>query len=94
MRILTNIVNEYKQYRDKLCEAIDFQLNKTKLLGMIVYKNYYPQDFALLHRREGKIYKCISSKSNFIPFALKAIEESENALSKKRTNLQTGCKFK
>lgn len=83
MRILTNIVNEYKQYRDKLCEANDFQINKTKLLGMIVYKNYYPQDFALLHRREGKIYKCISSKSNFIPLALKAIEESENALSEK-----------
>ena len=83
MRILTNIVNEYKQYRDKLCEASDFQLNKTKLFGMIVYKNYYPQDFALLHRRDGKIYKCISSKSNFIPLALKAIEESENALSKK-----------
>lgn len=83
MRILTNIVNEYKQYRDKLCEASDFQLNKTKLLGMIVYKNYYPQDFALLHRRDGKIYNCISSKSNFISLALKAIEESENALSEK-----------
>ncbi|MBG9215143.1 hypothetical protein [Bacteroides fragilis] len=83
MRILTNIVNEYKQYCDKLCEASDFQLNKTKLLGMIVYKNYYPQDFALLHCRKGKIYKCISNKSNFIPLALKAIEESENALSKK-----------
>ena len=83
MRILTNIVNEYKQYRDKLCESSDFQLNKTKLLGMIVYKNYYPQDFALLHRRDGKIYKCISSKSNFIFLALKAIEESENALSEK-----------
>lgn len=83
MRILTNIVNEYKQYRDKLCEANDFRLNRTKLLGMIVYKNYYPQDFALLHRREGKIYKCISSKSNFIHLALKAIEESENALPKK-----------
>lgn len=83
MRILTNIVNEYKQYRDKLCEANDFQLNKTKLLGMIVYKNYYPQDFALLHRREGKIYKCISSKPVFIPLALEAIEESENALSEK-----------
>lgn len=83
MRILTNIVNEYKQYRDKLCEASDFHLNKTKLLGMIVYKNYYPQDFALLHRRDGKIYKCISSKSNFISLALKAIEEYENALSEK-----------
>lgn len=83
MRILTNIVNEYTQYRDKLCKVNDFRLNKTKLLGMIVYKNYYPQDFASLHRREGKIYKCISSKSKFIPLALKAIEESENALSKK-----------
>lgn len=83
MRILTNIVNEYKQYRDKLCEASDFHLNKTKLLGMIVYKNYYPQDFALLHRRDGKIYKCISSKSNFISLALKAIEEYENDLSEK-----------
>lgn len=88
MRILTNIVNEYKQYRDKLCEANDFQLNKTKLLGMIVYKNYFPQDFALLHRREGKIYKCISSKSKFIPLALKAIEETENALSKKEQILK------
>lgn len=83
MRILTNIVNEYTQYRDKLCKVNDFRLNKTKLLGMIVYKNYYPQDFASLHRREGKIYKCISSKSKFIPLALKAIEESEIALSKK-----------
>lgn len=82
MRILTNIVNEYKQYRDKLCEASDFRLNRTKLLGMIVYKNYYPQDFALLHRREGKIYKCISSKSKFISLALKTIEESEVALTK------------
>ena len=49
MRILTNIVNEYKQYRDKLCRN-NQQLNYTKMLAMIVYKNYYPQDFAKLHR--------------------------------------------
>ena len=83
MRILTNIVNEYKQYRDKLCETNNYRLNKTKLLGMIVYKNYFPQDFALLHRREGKVYCCISSKPNFIPRALKAIEKSEEELSGK-----------
>lgn len=83
MRILTNIVNEYKQYRDKLCSDNTSRLNKTKLLGMIVYKNYYPQDFALLHRREGKVYKCISSKPKFIPLALKAIEKSEEELSTK-----------
>lgn len=83
MRILTNIVNEYKQYRDKLCEVSNSKLNMTKLLGMIVYKNYYPQDFALLHRREGKIYSCISSKPKFITHALKEIEESEKELSEK-----------
>lgn len=86
MRILTNIVNEYKQYRDKLCN--NYRLNKTKLLGMIVYKNYYPQDFALLHRREGKIYRCISSKPTFITLALKAIKESEAELSKKEQILK------
>ena len=84
MRILTNIVNEYKQYRDKLCADNASRLNKTKLLGMIVYKNYYPQDFASLHRREGKVYRCISSKPKFIPLALKAIEKSEEELSKKK----------
>lgn len=93
MRILTNIVNEYKQYRDKLCETNDFQLDNTKLLGMIVYKNYYPQDFALLHRREGKIYKCISSKSKFISLALKAIEESEKALSVKEQIFKQDAKL-
>ena len=83
MRILTNIVNEYKQYRDKLCADNASRLNKTKLLGMIVYKNYYPQDFASLHRREGKVYRCISSKPKFILLALKAIEKFEEELSKK-----------
>ena len=48
-----------------------------------MYKNYYPQDFALLHRRDGKVYKCISSKSKFIPLALKAIEKLEEELSRK-----------
>ena len=80
MRILTNIVNEYKQYRDKLCANQGVQLNKTKLLAMIVYKNYYPQDFALLHRRQGKIYECINSKIYFISQALKVIEGKENNL--------------
>ena len=86
MRILTNIVNEYKQYRDKLCTTNGAQMNKTKLLAMIVYKNYYPQDFALLHRREGKVYQCLSSKRAFIKDALNKIEIKKKELeSKKQT---------
>lgn len=84
MRILTNIVNEYKQYRDKLCATNGVQLSKTKLLAMIVYKNYYPQDFALLHRRDGKVYQCLSSKRAFIQEALKKIEIRKKELETKK----------
>lgn len=84
MRILTNIVNEYKQYRYKLCTTNGAQLSKTKLLAMIVYKNYYPQDFALLHRRDGKVYQCLSSKRAFIKDALSKIEERKKVLESKK----------
>ena len=86
MRILTNIVNEYKQYRDKLCATNGAQLSKTKLLAMIVYKNYYPQDFALLHRRGGKIYQCLSSKRAFIKDALNKITLKKKELDVKKSS--------
>ena len=73
MRILTNIVNEYKQYYCKLCNG-NQKLDYTKLLAMIVYKNYFPHDFALLHRREGKVYACISKKREFINEAISYVE--------------------
>ena len=83
MRILTNIVNEYQQYRDRLCNRNGQKLNKTKLLAMIVYKNYHPQDFAELHCRQGKVYRCISKKREFISEALKEIESRKKELSEK-----------
>jgi len=58
MRLLKNIVNEYAQYREKL----DAKLNQDNLFAMIVYKNYYPKDFADLHKGEGIIYKCLHMK--------------------------------
>ena len=75
MRILTNIVNEFQQYREKLSKTGQ-PLNMTKLLAMIVYKNYYPKDFAELHRRKGKVYACISQKKAFIEIATKEINDS------------------
>lgn len=80
MRILTNIANEFQQYREKLCTGNNQKLNLTKLLAMIVYKNYYPKDFAMLHRREGKVYKCIKEKPNFAKGALDEIELKEKKL--------------
>lgn len=80
MRILTNIANEFQQYREKLCTEKNQNLNLTKLLAMIVYKNYYPKDFAMLHRREGKVYSCIKEKYAFVKGALDEIELKEKAL--------------
>ncbi len=80
MRILTNIANEYSQYCQKLYDPQKKNLNLTKLLAMIVYKNYYPRDFAKLHRRDGLIYRCLSSKHEFVKEALKVLDEKKKEL--------------
>ena len=83
MRILNNIANEYKQYRENLC-AESYRLDHTKLLAMIVYKNYEPNDFALLHKCQGAVYKCIASRNIFIKKALENIEKKELALNESK----------
>lgn len=84
MRILTNITNEYSQYHKKLYETSKKRLSLTKLLAMIVYKNYFPKDFAQLHRREGKVYKCISKKPEFVQEALKVLDDKVKELEETR----------
>lgn len=84
MRILINIVNEYSQYLAMLSATNSgLTLDKTKLLGMIVYKNYFPEDFAKLHRRDGKVYKALMLREKFEKVALKEIEVKETALKNK-----------
>lgn len=80
MRILTNIANEYSQYRQKLCSPDKKNLDPTKLLAMIVYKNYFPKDFANLHRREGLVYQCLNMKQQFVAEALKALDDKKKEL--------------
>ena len=60
MRMLINIVNEFELYHAELCKEVS-SLSLTKLLAMIAYKNYHPDDFAKLQRGEGKIYKCFDN---------------------------------
>ena len=58
MRLLVNIVNEFKQYWEK----IGGNLKPENLLAMIIYKNYHPDDFAALHQCAGKVYTCITQR--------------------------------
>lgn len=83
MRILNNIANEYKQYRENLCSESD-RLDHTKLLAMIVYKNYEPNDFSLLHKCQGTVYNCITSRDIFIKKSLEEIEKKELALKESK----------
>lgn len=62
MRILQNIANEYHQYRLRLGCSENHKINNNKLLAMIVYKNYHPDSFAQLPKRDGEIYKAICSE--------------------------------
>ena len=82
MRLLKNIANEYVQYRGKLPEGISSE----KLLGMIVYKNFYPQDFADLHDCKGSVYKLLNLKEELVAAKIDEIEESNN---KKREQQET-----
>ncbi len=60
MRLLKNIVNEYDQYQKQLhCDGFH-RIDNKQLLAMITYKNYHPDDFALLAKRQGNLYQVFS----------------------------------
>lgn len=73
MRLVTNIFNEFKFYVQKLQNP---NLNKNKLLALIIYKNYYPAEFANLHSNKGEIYEIFTTrKKNIIANQLEQIKQ-------------------
>ena len=84
MRLLKNMVNEYAQYREKLDEKLD----QNKLLAMIVYKNYYPKDFADLHKGKGVLYDCLHKKSELLIERNRQIDERIGVITKKLQSLE------
>lgn len=85
MRSLINIVNEFGQYRERLKGK---QLYMYKLLAIIAYKNYYPDEFANLHSRQGRICKCFSLKETFIDIALQSLQAEEDSLREEEKERQ------
>lgn len=64
MRLLLNIGNEFQIYRDRLKQEKYF--NAGKLLGIITYKNIFPQDFSRLQIGLSFINYLINEKNNLI----------------------------
>lgn len=85
MRLLKNIVNEYHQYHKRLF-VNGTELNHSKLLAMIVYKNYYPDDFSALHNRRGKVYQCVchETKQELTKFTLQILNKRKEEMAKRR----------
>jgi hypothetical protein len=60
MRLLQNIFNEFLIFQAEL----DSSISKEKLFAIITYKNYYPNDFAKLHKDEGIIFDLFNTKKD------------------------------
>ncbi|KEI69767.1 hypothetical protein [Endozoicomonas elysicola] len=55
MRVITNIVNEFDIYLNKITNNIE-ELNKNKLFAMMVIKNLYPKEHAELTHHNGILW--------------------------------------
>jgi hypothetical protein len=81
MRLVTNIFNEFKLYVQKLQNP---NLNKNKLLALIIYKNYYPSEFANMHSNKGEIYEIFKvKKKNIVEKKLVTIKQEIITLEEK-----------
>lgn len=76
MRLLINIANEYKIYKQKIGSD---KLNKERLLAMIIYKNFYPSDFANLHINKGNVFDIFNKRIEFIKLKIDDIKEKISA---------------
>lgn len=98
LRLIKNIFNEFNVYFSKLntSSGESRQINKIKLLAMLIYKNNYPNDFEKLHKNEGAFRGIVSSKKELIDQKRKEIdleltklkEQLSNALKEEMKNEQ------
>lgn len=61
MRLLKNVINEYQVYSDQLNIL---NIDKNKIFAMVVYKNYYPDEFSKLNSNNGEIYNIFYKKKS------------------------------
>lgn len=84
MRLLKNIYNEYLIYNSNL----DTKLEKTKLLAMIIYKNFEPQDFDELHKGKGLVYGVFKGKREHITSYIEEIGKNIDSIDKQINDIE------
>lgn len=72
-RLIKNILNEFQIYAKKLT---NIEHNYNELLALIVYKNYFPKDFAALQLHSGYVYGLFDKRSSLINKETDALDTS------------------
>ncbi|MBF4507323.1 hypothetical protein IRZ83_11625 [Flavobacterium sp. JLP] len=84
-RTLISINNEYKIYKNIIGDNLD----KTKLLAMMIYKNVEPKDFDNLNSQRGYVYSVFN---NFFKLIKDTIGSIEQDISKENLKIENSKK--
>lgn len=85
MRLVKNILNEYQDYDNHLKYL---QLDKNQVFAIVVYKNYYPNDFSKLNSNRGLIYNIFNDvKLNLIDKKITQITDDIHELEESKLEL-------
>lgn len=80
-RTLISINNEYKIYKNIIGDDLD----KRKLLAMMIYKNVEPTDFDSLNSQKGYVYKIFNDSNELIKSSIDTIDKK---IIKNNTEIQ------
>lgn len=80
MRILISVINEFWVYKRTLKDSREVQLKDENMLALMIYKNLYPKDFALLEGEEGNIKEAFRYKAAALKNAQVSLENRKNDL--------------
>ena len=80
MRLLNNICNEFMVYKKRLSP----QLPGSKVLGMIVFKNFFAKDFDELHENAGILRRLVDLKGAIINEHVKQVSDRIDSLIAER----------
>ncbi|WP_336046026.1 YobI family P-loop NTPase [Solibacillus ferritrahens] len=78
MRILINICNEYKIYKEALNNN---SITLNRLFAFIVYKNIYPGDYSKLLNNDGKLFGILNIRGKIIDQIENDIQEIQHKIN-------------
>lgn len=84
MRLLNNICNEFMVYQQRLSP----QLPGSKVLGMIVFKNFFAKDFDELHENSGILRRLINLRDAIINGHVKQLNDRVDGLMAERRDFR------